>query len=380
MSHFLENGHIIERSSDPCASEIFRGRSPPATWIQGDAHLGNFGVVTTATGQPAYSVNDYDHTGYGAVDMDLKRLATSTILWSRDRGASVEQQRAAVEAAAQTYFDTVNSTVLNGGWDGSSDPSQLHLPANLVQPNGYIASLLANASKMSPAQFVESQIITDPQTGTVSIKKTDPVDANTRAQLCGILSEWSAQLPENRQNFSIIAVGKGRDSGGSSAGLDRYRVLLQDGSGSRHLVEIKNAPPSSVEDQTGLNQFDAARMIEVQTTMGEFDNYAGSIWMNNKSFFTRELHPHKTIEKNLGDMKPENVQAAARAAGGILARAHAATLRDPDALVDWVGQDRIEQAQAAKRLWDFAQDYANTTTKFQQDVQKYLAAQKPQTN
>jgi uncharacterized protein (DUF2252 family) len=159
MSHFLENGHIIERSSDPCQSELFRGRTPPSTHIQGDAHLGNFGVVTTASGQPAYSVNDYDHTGYGPVDMDLKRLATSTVLWSRQQGATVEQQRQAVEAAAQTYFDTVNSTL--NGWDGG-DPSRLHLPAQLVQPNGYIASLLQSASKQSPAQFVESKISTNP--------------------------------------------------------------------------------------------------------------------------------------------------------------------------------------------------------------------------
>jgi len=373
MSHFLENGHIIERSSDPCQSELFRGRSPPAAYIQGDAHLGNFGVVTTANGQPAYSVNDYDHTGYGTVDMDLKRLATSTVLWSRARGATTDQQRQAVEVAAQTYFDTVNSTL--NGWEGG-DPSRLHLPAQLVQPNGYIASLLQNANKESLAQFVDSKIKTDPKTGEITLLKTDPVDANTRAQLCGVISDWSAQLPENRQNFSILAVGKGRDSGGSSAGLDRFRILLQDVSGSRHLVEIKNAPPSSVEDQTGLNKFDADKMIQVQNQMGEHDSYAGSIWMNDKSFFTRELHPHKAIEKNIGDMSVANVQEAARAAGGILARAHTAVLRDPEALGDWVGQDKIEQAQAAKRLWDYAADYANTTTQFQGEVAKHLAKEK----
>ncbi len=64
--------------------------------------------MNTSDNKAVYSVNDFDHIGFGAVDLDLKRLATSTVLWARERGASVEKQRAAVEQAALSYFDTVN--------------------------------------------------------------------------------------------------------------------------------------------------------------------------------------------------------------------------------------------------------------------------------
>ncbi len=44
-------------------------------------------------------------------------------------------------------------------------------------------------------------------------------------------------------------------------------MLIQDTNGLRRLVEIKNAPPSSVEDQSGRNQFNADVMIEQQKKM-----------------------------------------------------------------------------------------------------------------
>ena len=69
----------------------------------GDAHLSNFGLFAAPDRSVIFDVNDFDETNPGPFEWDVKRLATSFVLAARDNGLSGKVGRAAAEAAAASY-------------------------------------------------------------------------------------------------------------------------------------------------------------------------------------------------------------------------------------------------------------------------------------
>jgi len=54
----------------------------------GDAHLSNFGIFGTPERRLVFDINDFDETSRGPWEWDVKRLAASIVVASRDRGLS----------------------------------------------------------------------------------------------------------------------------------------------------------------------------------------------------------------------------------------------------------------------------------------------------
>ena len=83
----------------------------------GDAHLSNFGAFASPERRLVFDVNDFDETLPGPFEWDVKRLAASLAVASRDNGfpakagrkialAAAERYRTAMrEFAAQTFLD-----------------------------------------------------------------------------------------------------------------------------------------------------------------------------------------------------------------------------------------------------------------------------------
>jgi uncharacterized protein (DUF2252 family) len=62
----------------------------------GDAHVGNFGVYASPERRIVFDINDFDETLPGPWEWDLKRLAVSLLLDTRDAGWSDDVGRRAV--------------------------------------------------------------------------------------------------------------------------------------------------------------------------------------------------------------------------------------------------------------------------------------------
>ena len=84
-----------------------QNRTPGHTQFCGDAHLSNFGVFGAPERDLVFDVNDFDETLPGPFEWDVKRLAASFILASRDRGFKRKEARIAVRSALQGYRDTI---------------------------------------------------------------------------------------------------------------------------------------------------------------------------------------------------------------------------------------------------------------------------------
>jgi len=362
----LENAWLAVRKQCP-KNELF-ARPAPVGNLQADSHMGNFGPLQTARG-PMYGENDFDHTDKGSVDLDLHRLATSTVLWARDRGATKAQQEKLVRDMANSYFNHVEALA-----DSCNPrPESLHLPSELVEKNGYIAKKLAQGvrDEQNHDQWIAKKLTTDAE-GNLIAKKSDPLCPEEVPAFCKAFKQYVSRLPEDVANFEAINVSKGRDGGGSSAGFDRYRVVLRDSENKLQVLDVKAAPAGSINDQSGKNAFDGASVAAFQAEMNDQDPYKGYMDYNGKSFFARVLHPHNNSEKKLKEMNVPAVNEAAVAAGSVLARAHSLAVDGASLeLKDWIGT-KCEQKAAADKLVKYAFSYANQVEKDQQYIKKIV--------
>lgn len=69
----------------------------------GDAHLGNFGPISSATGQIFLDITDFDETMRAPFEWDVKRLAVSIMVAARVRGVDDRLAQALARHAATGY-------------------------------------------------------------------------------------------------------------------------------------------------------------------------------------------------------------------------------------------------------------------------------------
>ena len=73
----------------------------------GDAHLSNFGGFATPERRIIFSINDLDETLPAPWEWDLKRLATSFVVASRDNGLSESAARDTARRCARSYREAI---------------------------------------------------------------------------------------------------------------------------------------------------------------------------------------------------------------------------------------------------------------------------------
>ncbi len=71
--------------------------------LSGDAHVLNFGVFASRERNLVFGLNDFDETTPGPWEWDIKRLAASAVLASRDIGAPEATARSAARSVARSY-------------------------------------------------------------------------------------------------------------------------------------------------------------------------------------------------------------------------------------------------------------------------------------
>ena len=72
-------------------------------FIDGDAHINNFGLYGTPQRDVVIDVNDFDEATLGPWEWDLKRLVASVNVAGRDNGMSRRERRRAVLGAVRGY-------------------------------------------------------------------------------------------------------------------------------------------------------------------------------------------------------------------------------------------------------------------------------------
>ncbi|MFG2652878.1 DUF2252 domain-containing protein [Streptomyces sp. NPDC048436] len=346
--------------------------------ICGDAHAANFGLYGDARGELIIDLNDFDETGHGPWEWDVKRLAASLVLAGREAGADEDVCREAAFDAVGAYRRTMRLLAKLpslDAWNAIADEELVsHTDARDLL--GTLERVSEKARQNTSARF--------------AAKSTEPVDAGgdgagsrgrrfvdappvlrripdaEAAEVASALGEYLGTLPEDRlpllaryaiQDVAFRVVGTG------SVGLRSYVVLLLDHRGEPLVLQVKEARPSALLPYLPAAGFavpkaehEGRRVVLGQKRMQVVSDFLlGWTTVAEKPFQVRQFRNRK------GSVDPAALAADqmddyGRMTGALLARAHAHSA-DPRLIAGYAGKnDELDEAVAG-----FAVAYADRT-------------------
>jgi uncharacterized protein (DUF2252 family) len=349
--------------------------------LAGDAHLSNFGGFASPERDLVFDLNDFDETLRGPFEWDVKRLAASFEILTRDRGFSKAQRVQSVLRAVRGYREAM----LQFAGLGNLEVWYAHLDATEV-----VAALqrsherrLAKKVKRVTAKvetdgdlralakltrWVDGapRLVSEPPLMTpVSElgKDEEVVESALQTVFRSYRKTLSADLRVLLDGFHGVDFAR-KVVGVSSVGT-RCWVALMQGRDEHDLLflQAKEADASVLEPALGTtNRFSnhGRRVVEgqrlIQASSDIFLGWARTKATNGRAeidFYVRQLRDWKT-SIDVESILPDELAEYAAACGWTLARAHARS-GDRIAIAAYLGKsDGFDRAVA-----DFAAAYAD---------------------
>jgi len=338
----------------------------------GDAHLSNFGVFKGPDRRLLFDLNDFDETSPGPFDWDLKRLAASVTIASRNNELSDKQIRSATRAAVRGYREMIQKTITASPLDIhyarvevdrflEDDDEPLHKRSRKAIAKATRKDSLRALTKLTEVVDGQRRIVGRPPL----IDRLDRhVDGDQIDELELMFDSYLASLPPHRADvlrryrvldlaFKVVGVG--------SVGTRCLILLLESDQGAPLFLQFKEAVDSVLEPYAGPSGWSHAgeRVVRGQRAM----QAAGDVFLGWASFDTptgrtvdfyfRQLWDGKGSAE-VDQMGPKRLRRYADFCGRTLALAHART-GDGVAIAGYLGDDRtIDDAIA-----DFSERYAD---------------------
>jgi len=312
-------------------------RATPSTGMVvqlcGDAHLSNFGVYGSPERRLAVDINDFDETGLGRWEWDLKRLVASIELCGRDNGHPKEARAEAVATASRSYRTLMQRASGLNRLDvhyltfGEGDALPVHWsPESLA--------LLARERKRAHSRTNAQLGVQMTQAGGTRLRSDPPlltpVTSRVReavlASLDAYLETVSPDIQELLKDYGVLDVAH-KVVGVGSVGTRDYVVLLQGNHvGDELFLQVKEALPSVVRDPAlPRHQHHGRQVVDGQRRIQSVsDPFLGWTNVGARPVFVRQLRDMKAgadPKLLLGSV----LRDYAELCGAILAKAHART-------------------------------------------------------
>jgi uncharacterized protein (DUF2252 family) len=358
----------------------------------GDAHLSNFGIFASPERDLVFDLNDFDETLPAPWEWDLKRLAASFVVATRERGFEEHLRRSLVLTAVGEYRDAMRSFaemrnlevwyskldftevlgVVSKNDTKMAERIQKELARFRAKDNMRAFEKLAVSTKGQP------RIVSDPP---LIVPLTELVPEDEREDLMELLQviirTYRRSLPGERRRFveSYHLVDAARKVVGVGSVGTRAHVALMLGRDESDplFLQFKEAGDSVLAPFAGRSLFrsQGQRVVEGQRLM----QATGDIllgWVRTKGldgvdrdYYVRQLWDAKG-SVDTAKMRPEGFQLYAKLCGWTLARAHARS-GDRIAIASYMGKgDKFDRA-----ISDFAEAYADQN---ERDYAALLAA------
>jgi uncharacterized protein (DUF2252 family) len=329
----------------------------------GDAHVGNFGVYASPERRIMFDINDFDETLPGPWEWDLKRLAVSLLLDTRDAGWSDGVGLDAVRQCVMRYQAVLDELAelptITIGYEQLDGPRFLDLYGN-KQTRKTLAKVLAKATRRTNEQAVRKWVRYED--GTPRFVDDPPLiehlPAEQTEEFHQLINRYRTTLQSNRRH--VLEQYRFRDVarkvvGVGSVGLRAYIVLMQ-GRGADDLLvlQAKEAVASVLSPYWGRSGFrrHGKRVVVGQRLMqAASDPFLGWAPFDARDFYVRQLRDHKGPSERLSTAATYHVDA--QVVGGTLARAHARSV-DPAVLRGYAGSSE----RFANTIASFARAYA----------------------
>ncbi len=330
----------------------------------GDAHLENFGLVTTPRGRRILDLVEFDETARGPFEWDVKRLAASLVVVADYLGyPSAVQDRLAFATAReyQRVMTHLSQRPRMVAWHTELDARSL-------------GGRLLRAFSESGQRRVDH--VTGPvrrralpygslrenHRGELRIRLDSPSvarlnDDEARVTLARVVSRYAASLGDDGRallaQFTPVEVAR-EAAGIASVGRENYVVLLLGRDAHDPLVlRVREAVTSSVASARGGEERRHAgeRVASGQRLLESVPDellgwYDAPVRGTDRSFYVRRLDPHRTAV-DLARLDRRSLDAYARACVAVVARAHARSGAS-DLIAGYLGEgERFATAIAA---------------------------------
>jgi uncharacterized protein (DUF2252 family) len=348
--------------------------SGPSTELEvrlcGDAHISNFGVFASPERRLVFDLNDFDETAPGPFEWDLKRLAASIVVASREKGFDAVAARRAVLDAVGSYRDWIERfsamTHLEVWYarievqdllDGMA-ASQRKAAAQQVHKMESKNHLRALAKLTEVDADGRRRIIEDPPLIT---RLSDSPDLQDR--LIAVFRQYRTSLSADKQalfdryrfvDFARKVVGVG------SVGTRCWAGLFQGPNGGPLFLQVKEARQSVISQARGAapSKHHGRRVVEGQRMLQATSDVLLGWATDDVSgihYYVRQLWDSKG-SIDLSVMGRTAFRSMALCCGWALARAHART-GDSVGISGYVGTSE----RFAESIADWAEAYADQT-------------------
>ncbi|HOM12385.1 MAG TPA: DUF2252 domain-containing protein [Rubrivivax sp.] len=320
----------------------------------GDCHLSNFGAFATPERRVIFDINDFDETHPAPFEWDLKRLAASFVVASRNNGHKKDDAADAVREAVRAYADKLQAlarmptlsawyeslevdAVIDSFDDASMRKAARALRAKAEQRGADVEFVrLAQIDGGEPRIRDQPPLIYHPQQWREP-DFSDQVRANLESYRRSLAPERRVLL--DRYELADVAI---KVVGVGSVGTTCAVVMLFAAEDDPLFLQLKEARPSVLAPHVHVQAF---------ATEGERVVFGQRLMQASSDLFLGHLVTaagHHAYVRQLRDMKikatvelhtPRMLRNYARACGAALARAHARSV-DPALLTGYVGSGK----------------------------------------
>jgi uncharacterized protein (DUF2252 family) len=321
--------------------------------IDGDAHLDNFGLFSTAEGNVVFDLNDFDETLVAPWIWDLKRLAASVNVAGRENGFNRRERHSAVMQCVSSYRRAISRMSEMSAlalWQRHSLAEHF---ASEFSGDSKIRSIIRKAEEKALAQnnltFFNKVIEKGPK--GLRFRQDPPLleraDDETKAALIDALTDYAQTLSPERaymlRRYRVVDAAH-RVVGVGSVGTRAWVVLLIGNNPDDPLfLQIKEAvkPAAAAYAPAMPKDFrhQGRRVVHGQRLLqAAGDPLLGWTIMENRPYYVRQMRNMK------GGVPTEWLAPGPLAffAGGfsaLLARAHART-GDASVIAGYCGNSR----------------------------------------
>jgi uncharacterized protein (DUF2252 family) len=337
----------------------------------GDCHLMNFGGFATPERNLIFDINDFDESLPGPWEWDVKRLAASFAVASRQFGFSRSISRDIAATAVRSYRERMHEFAAMRSvdvWYTRITAERLIALSPGKQDRRQREAVVESLRNRSTHAMLPKTIVRTKQ--GFRIKNQPPLVEQlpprhpTLAAVRKTFAHYVQTLPDERRvlidRYRAVDIAR-RVVGVGSVGLRGFMILMEAGPDDVLLLQVKEARPSVLEPYAGKSPWpnEGQRVVSSQRLIqAASDIFLG--WGTDPSgrhFYFRQLRDMK-LSPVVDDLGERQIDEYASLCGWVLARAHART-GDAPHIAGYLGNSgRFDDAVAR-----FALDYEKQNEK-----------------
>lgn len=208
---------------------LFGGNADTHTWLQGDAHLYNFGAFSNHYNEVIYGFDDFDDAIVGDYQYDLWRLVISLVLDCRENGHfKSKEMTKAVKKLGKAYM----ATILND----RHNPAIKEIHFTKENTDGKLKKFLKQVQKKETRhKMLEKWTTFDENSKRVFNKEAEKLSSLSEEEWEMIVSAFpkyretlTGDIPaDDDRYFRIKDIAKRLWAGTGSLGTPRYYILIE---------------------------------------------------------------------------------------------------------------------------------------------------------